>query len=169
MYVKRWLWMMVLAVLLCGCKAEETLETVSDEWIVPVMAQPKGISVRLPENTVLPVMEQDGRKLYMGQNYEILLETLAAGDLNDTIRTISGFEKEQLTVLQTGQGELDRYEFVWTATGERGELLGRAVILDDGNYHYVLTAMADAQDAGKLSQTWQTVFQSFGLEPNNDA
>ena len=158
--MKRWLWMMVLAVLLCGCKAEETLETVSDEWIVPVMAQPKGISVRLPENTILPVMEQDGRKLYMGQNYEILLETLAAGDLNDTIRTISGFEKEQLTVLQTRQGELDRYEFVWTATGERGELLGRAEILDDGNYHYCMTVLRDAEESIVV---WQDVFSSFAL------
>ena len=160
MYVKRWLWMMVLAVLLCGCKAEETLETVSDEWMVPAMAQPREISVRLPENTVLPVMEQDGRRLYMGQNYEILLETLAAGDLNDTIRTISGFEKEQLTVLQTGQGELDRYEFVWTATGERGELLGRAVILDDGNYHYCMTVLRDAEESVVV---WQDVFSSFAL------
>lgn len=160
MFVKRWLWMIVLAVLLCGCKAEETLETVSDEWIVPVMAQPREISVRLPDNVVVPVMEQDGRKLYMGQNYEILLETLAAGDLNDTIRTISGFEKEQLTVLQTRQEELDRYEFVWTATGERGELLGRAVILDDGNYHYCMTVLRDAEESIVV---WQDVFSSFAL------
>ena len=158
--MKRWLWMIVLAVLLCGCKAEETLETVTDEWIVPAMAQPREISVRLPENTVLPVMEQDGRKLYMGQNYEILLETLAAGDLNDTIRTISGFEKEQLTVLQTRQEELDRYEFVWTATGERGELLGRAVILDDGDYHYCMTVLRDAVESIVV---WQDVFSSFAL------
>ena len=158
--MKRWLWMMVLAVLLCGCGAEETLETVSDEWIVPVMAQPREISVRLPDNVVVPVMEQDGRKLYMGQNYEILLETLAAGDLNDTIRTISGFEKEQLTVLQTRQEELDRYEFVWTATGERGELLGRAVILDDGNYHYCMTVLRDAEESIVV---WQDVFSSFAL------
>ena len=160
MFVKRWLWMIVLAVLLCGCGAEETLETVSDEWIVPVMAQPREISVRLPDNVVVPVMEQDGRKLYMGQNYEILLETLAAGDLNDTIRTISGFEKEQLTVLQTRQEELDRYEFVWTATGERGELLGRAVILDDGNYHYCMTVLRDVEESIVV---WQDVFSSFAL------
>ena len=158
--MKRWIWMIVLAVLLCGCKAEETLETVSDEWIVPVMAQPREISVRLPDNVVVPVMEQDGRKLYMGQNYEILLETLAAGDLNDTIRTISGFEKEQLTVLQTRQEELDRYEFVWTATGERGELLGRAVILDDGDYHYCMTVLRDAEESIVV---WQDVFSSFAL------
>ena len=160
MYVKRWLWMMVLAVLLCGCKAEETLETVSDEWMVPAMAQPREISVRLPENTVLPVMEQDGSKLYMGQDYEIMVETLASGDLKDTIRTISGFEKDQLTVLQTQQAGADRYDFVWTTAGEGGERLGRAVILDDGNYHYCMTVLRDAEESIIV---WQDVFSSFAL------
>ena len=152
--------MMVLAVLLCGCKAEETLETVSDEWIVPVMAQPREISVRLPENTVLPVMEQDGSKLYMGQDYEIMVETLASGDLNDTIRTISGFEKEQLTILETNQADADRYDFVWTTSGERGERLDRAVILDDGNYHYCMTVLRDTEESIVV---WQNVFASFAL------
>ena len=158
--MKRWLWMMALAVLLCGCKAEETLETVSDEWMVPAMAQPREISVRLPENTVLPVMEQDGSKLYMGQDYEIMVETLVSGDLNDTIRTISGFEKEQLTILETNQADTDRYDFVWTTAGERGERLGRAVILDDGNYHYCMTALRDAEES---TVVWQDVFSSFNL------
>ena len=160
MYVKRWLWMIVLVVLLCGCKAEETLETVSDEWIVPAMAQPREISVRLPENTVLPVMEQDGRKLYMGQDYEIMLETLASGDLNATICSVSGFEKEQLTILETRQADAERYDFVWTTTGEGGERLGRAVILDDGNYHYCMTVLRDAEES---TVVWQDVFSSFTL------
>ena len=158
--MKRWIWMLLLAAILCGCKAEETLETVSDEWIVPAMAQPREISVRLPENTVLPVMEQDGSKLYMGQDYEILLETLGSGDLNATICTISGFAKEQLTVLETRQADADRYDFVWTAAGERGERLGRAVILDDGNYHYCMTVLRDAEESIIV---WQDVFSSFAL------
>ena len=158
--MKRLLWMLVLTVLLCGCRAEETLETVSDEWIVPVMAQPREISVRLPENTVLPVMEQEGRRLYMGQDYEILLETLDSGDLNDTVRTINGFEKEQLTVLETRQADADRYDFVWTTAGEGGERLGRAVILDDGNYHYCMTVLRDAEESIVV---WQDVFSSFAL------
>ena len=158
--MKRWVWMMVLSVLLCGCKAEETLETVNDEWVVPAMAQPREISVRLPDNVVVPVMEQDGRKLYMGQNYEILLETLAAGDLNDTIRTISGFEKDHLTVLETCQADTERYDFVWTTTGEYGVRLGRAVVLDDGNYHYCMTVLRDAEESIVV---WQDVFSSFAL------
>ena len=158
--MKRWLWMMVLAVLMCGCQAEETLETVSDEWMVPAMAQPREISVRLPENVVVPVMEQEGRRLYMGQDYEIILETLASGDLKDTIRTISGFEKDLLTVLETCQADADRYDFVWTTTGEQGVRLGRAVILDDGNYHYCMTVLRDAEESIVV---WQDVFASFVL------
>ena len=158
--MKRWLWMVVLAVSLCGCSAEETLETVSDEWMVPVMAQPREVSVRLPEDLVLPVLEQEGRRLYMGRDYEIMLETMAAGDLQATIRNLSGYERQQLTVLETDQGDWDRYEFVWTAAGERGHRLGRAVILDDGDYHYCMSVL---RDTGDTQIVWRDVFSSFSL------
>lgn len=160
MYVKRWGCICLLMILLGGCKAEETLETVSDEWIIPVMAQPREISVRMPEDLVLPVLEQEGRQLYMGPNYEIMLETMAAGDLQATIRNLSGYEQEQLTILETDQGEWNRYEFVWTAVGEQGHRLGRAVILDDGDYHYCMSVLRDAEESLIV---WQDVFQSFSL------
>lgn len=158
--MKRWGCICLLVILLSGCKAEETLETVSDEWIVPVMAKPREISVRMPEDLVLPVLEQEGRQLYMGPNYEIMLETMAAGDLQATIRNLSGYEQEQLTILETDQGEWNRYEFVWTAAGEQGHRLGRAVILDDGDYHYCMSVLRDAEESLIV---WQDVFQSFSL------
>ena len=44
-------WMfLVLAVLLCGCGAKETFETVADDLVQPVMASPRQITVQLPEN-----------------------------------------------------------------------------------------------------------------------
>ena len=49
--MKRWLCILLPVLLLCGCRAEETLETVSDEWLVPAMAQPREVALRLPENT----------------------------------------------------------------------------------------------------------------------
>ena len=119
------------------------------------MAQPREISVRLPENTVLPVLEQEDCRLYMGQGYEIMLETLASGNLDATIRTLSGYGKEQLTVLQTCQGDADRYEFVWSAAGEQGDRLGRAVILD-----YCMSVL---RDAGDTQIVWRDVFGSFSL------
>ena len=158
--MKRYLCALLCVLLLCGCKAEETLETVNDEWIVPAMAQPREISVRLPEDLVVPVLEQDGRRLYMGQNYEIMLETYASGDIGDTVRALSGYEKDQLTLLKTGQNDLDRYEFVWTAAGEKGDRLGRAVILDDGAYHYCMSVL---RDAGDTLVVWRDVFGSFSL------
>ena len=160
--MKRCVCALLMVVFLCGCRADETLETVDDEWIVPVMAQPREISVRLPDNAVAPVLEQDNRQLYMGQGYEIMLETLASGDLNATIRTLSGYEKDQLTVFETRQGDADRYDFVWTTAGEKGDRLGRAVILDDGQYHYCMSVLRDAQGEGGQTD-WEAVFASFDL------
>lgn len=160
MYLKKFIWMVLLAALLTGCTAEETLETVSDEWVVPVMAQPREMSVRLPEDTVAPVLEQDGRRLYMGRDYEIMLETLSSGDLSATIRSLCGYEQDQLTVLETRQGDYSRYDFVWTMAGETGDRLGRAVILDDGEYHYCMSAI---RDQGDTQIPWRDVFGSFSL------
>ena len=158
--MKRWLCCLLLVFLLCGCGAEETLETVADEWMVPAMAQPREISLRLPENLVMPVLEQEGRKLYLGEDYEIAVETLAAGDLNATVQTLGGYEKDQVTVLETQQGDVNRYDFVWATRGEEGNLLGRAVILDDGEYHYCLSVL---RTAGEAQIVWQDVFASFAL------
>lgn len=158
--MKRWVGICLFVLFLSGCRSQETLETVADEWIVPVMAQPREVSVQLPENAVAPVLEQDDCRLYMGQGYEIMLETLASGDLNATIRALSGYGKEQLTILQTEQGNADRYDFVWTTAGEKGDRLGRAVILDDGNYHYCMSVL---RDPGDTPIVWQNVFGSFSL------
>lgn len=158
--MKRCICALLLVVFLCGCGAEETLETISDEWVVPAMAQPREVTVRLPDNALMPVLEQEGRQLYMGDGYELMLETQSSGDLDATIRHLSGFEKENLTVIQTQQDGADRYDFVWTAAGEKGDRLGRGVILDDGDYHYCLSVLRDAE-ATRI--VWQDVFDSFAL------
>ena len=158
--MKRWVVILLSALLLCGCQREETMETVADEWLVPVMAQPREISLRLPEDLAVPVLEQDSRQLYMGNGYELMLDVLDSGDLANTVRSMCGYEKENLTMLQTRQEGMERYDFVWTAAGETGERLGRGVILDDGNYHYCLSAL---RDQGDTPIVWQDVFSSFGL------
>lgn len=152
-----------LAVLLSGCAAEETLETVSDEWLQPVMAEPRSISVQLPQDAQVPVMDSGTEQVYLCEDYEIVLETLSSGDLQDTVRQISGCDKSDLTILQTSLDGVERYEFVWAAAGERGDRLGRAVILDDGQYHYCLSAMRDAQGERASQILWNDVFRSFRL------
>lgn len=160
--MKKWLLVMVMPLLLWGCGAEETFETIADEQILPVMATPRQICVELPQDTVAPVLTSENEQIYLCDDHEIILETLPAGDLRATIRAISGHEKEDLTVMQTQWDTVSRYEFVWTAMGERGQRLGRAVILDDGQYHYCMSVLEDTE--GKDSKTdWNPVFSSFGL------
>ena len=154
-----WL-LMAAALLLTGCAGEETFETVADEPVAAVMAEPREITVALPEEAAVPVMRNGAQEIYLCDGGEIILETCAGGDLGRTIRAISGFERDNLTVMKTKQENLDRYEFVWAAASEEGERMGRAVILDDGQYHYCLTLL---KDADSRVAAWETVCASFRL------
>lgn len=152
---------LMLMLLLCGCGANETFETVADEMVLPVLAQPRQILLTLPEETLLPAMESDGRTLYLCDGYDVAVQTFSAGDLDGTIREICGFGSEDLTVMETASGDCRCYEFVWTAATDFGEQVGRARILDDGNYHYTLTAMAPAGKALDYQEIWNGLFETF--------
>lgn len=159
---KCWIFVL-LALLLSGCASEETFETVADEWAAPVMAQPREISVNLPDNAVAPVLESDSEQVYLCEDYEIVIEKLSAGDLNATIQSICGYNKDQLTIMETQVQDVTRYDFVWASAGEKGDRLGRAVILDDGDYHYCMSLLRDAEDTEKTQIVWREVFNSFSL------
>lgn len=160
--MKKWMLWMIVPLFLTGCGAEETFETIADEQVLSVMATPKQIVVDLPEDAVAPVLESEGEQIYLCDGYDILIEVRPAGNLSETVRDLSGYEKEDLTVMETQWQEVSRYEFVWASAGENGDRLGRAVILDDGDYHYCMSVLRDAD--GKDSQiVWNQVFSSFDL------
>lgn len=151
-----------LVLLLHGCGTQETVETVADEWAQPVMASPRSISVELPPEAAAPVLESDLQQVYLCEDYEIMLETLTSGDLRATIKQISGCDQDTVTLMQTASDNVQRYEFVWAAAGEDGDRLGRAAILDDGQYHYCLSVLRDA-NSEKTKNMWNEVFRSFRL------
>ena len=153
--------LLLMMLVLCGCDAEETFETVADEAVQSVMASPREISVRLPDNAVSPVLDSDTRQVYFCEEYEIIMETLASGDLNASLRGMSGYDKDKLTVMETQWDDVTRYEFVWASAGERGERIGRGIILDDGNYHYCMSVLRDADTVSQV--VWRDVFASFTL------
>lgn len=155
----------LFCLLLAGCGTEETFETISDELILPVMAQPGSISVQLPGETALPVVENDNGRVYVCNEYEIVLQTLAAGDLEETLKTVSGLSREDLTVMETFLDGVSRYEFVWAAAGETGDRVGRGVVLDDGNYHYCMSILRDAEETAKSQVNWDQVVSSFSIVP----
>ena len=162
--MKKIIVMLMMSLLLSGCGAKETLETVADDIpLQPVLAEPAQISVRLPDNAVSPVLESDSEQVYLCEDYEISIETRASGDLGGTITALTGFDPEQLTVMHTKQDDADRYEFVWVSAGEMGERLGRGVVLDDGSYHYCMSVLRDAENQKKSQVEWSDVFSSFSL------
>ncbi len=159
--MKKW-WMLILAaVLLTGCGGRETLETVADELVVPVMAQPKQIQAKLPGEAAMPTVESDSGRLYLCQDYEIMLQTLAGSDLDATLRSVTGYGREDLTVLETLRSDMPCYEFTWSCAGESGDRVGQGIILDDGTYHYCMTALWDAEKSEDLQIIWSEIFSSF--------
>lgn len=161
--MKKWILLMLLPVFLTGCGVEETLETVMDVWSVPEAAPVRQIQIDLPGETAVNTLQSDTGQLYICDGYELSIETVDAGDLERTIQSVSGKKPEELTVMETEQDGVRRYEFVWAAAGERGDRLGRSVILDDGNYHYTLTVLRDAELEKNSQIRWNDVFRSFSL------
>ena len=68
--MKKIIVMLMMSLLLSGCGAKETLETVADDIpLQPVLAEPAQISVRLPDNAVSPVLESDTEQVYLCEDY----------------------------------------------------------------------------------------------------
>ena len=153
----------VIACFICGCSRAETFETVADEMVLRVSAQPRQILLTLPEETLLPAMETDSGTLYLCDGYDVAVQTLESGDLDATVRCISGFGSDDLTIIKTQYDDCACYEFVWSAATELGEQVGRAKIIEDGGYHYALSATAPAKNSAEYQEIWNGIFDSFAI------
>ena len=163
--MKKYVGMILAAVLLTGCSARETFETIADDLVEPAAAVLRQVVLSLPLEAAVPVSETENGKLYLCDGYEIALQTLPSGDLNATVRSISGFSREDLTILEHTAGDYTRYDMVWTSAGEEGDRIGKAAVLDDGNYHYVLSILADSQRVREYEGVWQEMLDSYALLP----
>ncbi len=157
------LWILViLAALLTGCTAVPTFETVEDVYMPQEKPEAKAVLLQVPQGA--QVLESSAGTLYLCDGFEIVVQTMDSGDLDETIRAVTGFGEDALTVLETGTSDLARYECAWSAAGEAGQSVARAVVLDDGDYHYCLSVMASAERVGELAKQWQDILNSFGVE-----
>ena len=158
------LWIVTALVLvMCGCAAP-TFETMDDVYAPQQQITPQMTAFQIPNDAATQVMENENSKIYFCEGYDIMVETLAAGDLNRTMQTITGYSANALTIMETSVSQLNRYECVWTAAGEAGDQVGRAVILDDGSFHYCMSVMAPAEEAGSLQDVWEELFSTFRLQ-----
>ena len=155
--------MVVCLLILSGCSATETMETIGDSYDQLVIA-PQMVKFAVPNDASSQVISGDSGTIYFCEGYEIVVQTMSGGNLDSTLRSVTGYPKDALTVVETSDAYADRYECVWIAAGEGGDQVGRTAILDDGNYHYCLSVMAPAQEAGSLQEVWQSLFLSLELQ-----
>lgn len=159
----RKLWIiLLLCIVLSGCAAVPTFETLGDvlheQTLTPVQGQ---IRLSLPEGAIK--LGEQVADVYVCDDYYLETQTLQSGDLNRTIQAMSGFTADNLTVMTASTGDYTRYEWVWSAASEEGEKICRAAVIDDGSYHYCLTAVAPADTGGELSEDWNDLFSSFEI------
>ena len=157
------LWILLMAVVLMaasGCMAPDAYETMNDMYLQGSVPAAGKLTMLLPVEAAALTMEGETGAVYVCDGYTVTLHTCEAGDLEATLRTVTGYDRENLSLMERMDEGMKRYECVFTAAGEGGDQVGRAVILDDGNYHYTMTLLADAAAAGELTDVWQNVLSS---------
>ena len=168
--MKKLLLVPLLLLLLAGCGKQETLETITDTMDTPVASVEQRIQVQLPEELSTPALESEtGGSLYLCDDYSVTVQVVEAGDLPKTIRNATGMDIDDLQIIQTKQGENKCYQWVWSTIGENGTQVGRGCILDDGAYHYVLTALTDEAKTETVQMQWKEIFTSFSLATEREA
>ena len=161
--MKRIVLLLGLVVFLTACGASETFEVVEDIIPVEPVASPQQFYVSLPDETTTPTFQTDSEELFLCRDYTISKQILPSGDLEKTVVAVTGMPAEGLQIIKTTHAQFDRYDFVWTAAGEDGLQLGRASVLDDGNFHYVLSTLSSEETAGELRESIQDMYASCKL------
>ena len=161
--MKRWIILLAIVFLLTGCSNELDFESVQDVYAPQEMVKNAYLAVSMPE-AEFEQLELDGGKLCIYEDYEIMIQTLPSGNLDATLREISGYPLSDLTVMKTTSGAHPRYDTTWAAAGEGGDQVARASVIDDGCFHYVIAVMAKAENAGSLTEDWNQLFSSVSLE-----
>lgn len=160
--MKKIICIVMLMLLLTGCASQPTFETVADLQDQQVAAAMQQVLLELPAGAQMQTMQPDSTdKLYLCDGFTVCLQTLAAGDLDKTLRATTGYGKDDLTLMQMATTEGKRYRCVWAAAGEGQTQVGKTCIVDDGHYHYVLTVMVPEDTAGQLAEKVAAVMDSF--------
>ncbi len=142
--MKKLLFVLVSVLILSGCgtQEKEVFETIGNVSVQEQDLPAAGvIDIYLPEQAAAQTMAEDGVQVYSWDGYEVRMETRSAGDIIKTMQEITGMNTEELTVMKQKKGDITLYQTVWSTTGEDGILCGRAMVADDGNYHYCVSLL----------------------------
>lgn len=164
--MKKLIFLFLAVLLLTGCGAVETFETLGQiSHDSSTQAQLRQVVLTVPADAALETGgTEDGVTIYSCEDYLMVLQSFSSGDLPSTVKELSGFDPAALTVMESSCGDHQRYDWVWTAASEEGEMVCRGAVLDDGNFHYALCVIAPMDKAGTLQSAWNDLFASFCLE-----
>lgn len=151
-----------LLLLLTGCGGNEVFENVEDVY-APITQTPMKLSLHLPDSSAVTTVSGNSGTLYVCDDFTVAVETFQGGDLQRTVKTVTGFTLDRLTVIQREKDGITAYRCVWTSAGEGGDQVARSLILDDGAFHYAVTVMAPAENVSALEDGWQEIFSSVTL------
>lgn len=159
---------LLICVLLSGCGTAAVWETV-DDFMPEVPAsswldEAQVIEITLPSNAVL-AEEGEGCRLYEADGLQVETNTFLASDLRAAVKHLSGYEEDQMMILQMERDGLPEYQFAWYAQTEEGGRLYRADLVMEGMtcYAVVCSTPEEAGDAYEIQS--RQVFASFTLSP----
>ena len=72
------------------------------------------IHISMPAEASQATVQSDFGSLYFCDGYEIMVQTFLGGDIRNTIKELTGFAMEALTVIGSEYGGLKRYDCAWT-------------------------------------------------------
>ena len=156
-----------LWLLLSGC-AMPVWETVEDELPVSEVSvwqeETYTIQLGLPE-TVSLTETRDGWQSYSDADgiLEIETGTFLTSGMDSAVRMVSGFNAEDLTVLQTSRFGMPEYQFAWVSQTEQGSRLYRADLVLDGTVCYAVICSRPETAGNDRDQQIRQVFSTFGL------
>lgn len=128
----------------CAAKAAPTWESVDDtmdQTAASWMEQAYTVDFEVPADAAAEELDGTTRRVYQQKDgdYEIIAQTMLAADLGTVTRAVSGFEPDQLQIMETDLYGMPQYQFAWYASGEEGGTLNRTRVLLEEPYGYVLT------------------------------
>jgi hypothetical protein len=163
--MRKWLvgLFLLLSAMLCSCTNAEDFEVISDTVVDFQMQEPAKVKLKIPDDAALSVMGSGDRLSYEGDHYQIIVQTLSSGDLDETLQIITGYSKKHLNPMKLTEENYNKYLCAWSAVSEEGEIVGRCAVLDDGRYHYCLSVLVGAQISGEMREEIDALFANYSL------
>lgn len=162
--MKKLCWILAAVLCLGGCVniTEPVMETVADEIIEPMAAEPKPMAVWLPDEAAAQTMADGAAgECYTWGESELRLQTHQGGDILSTLKNLTGLDPEKLTVMEYEKDGLQLYQTVWSCTSEEGVRLGRCMVADDGQYHYCISLVSP--ENADVAQEYARICASLDL------